>query len=159
MTWETVASLVLGGGLVAAALTSGITIWGGSLQREADKAAERRQELREKREAKRSRLAPLYAAAVRSAAEIAEADARKNFRLHGDAEAELAQRLNEIRKAAQARLDEVGVPLELETGTEEFNEQFAKFRTRYIRKVTAIVQPFAGLTQVDIQNLQIDLFL
>ncbi len=157
VTWTTVVGLVLGGGLVAAVLTSALTAWIAHSQREADIAAEKRQEARLKREAKRSRLAPLYAAAIRSAIEFAQAEMRKTYRLEGDDEGKLVQRLTELKKAAQARLDEVGVPLMLETGAEEFNERFTKFRARYIRKLTSVVRPTAGLTQVDMQSLNIDL--
>jgi|SRR5450759_579548 hypothetical protein len=157
MTWTAVVGLVLGGGLVAAVLTSAIAAWIARSQRQADMAAEKRQETRDKREAKRSRLAPLYAAAIRGASEIVQAEARKMYRLEGDTEEELAKTLADIKKAAQARLDEVGVPLTLETGAEEFNARFTKFRSRYIRKLTAFVRPVAGLTQVDTQALNIDL--
>jgi len=158
MTWQNVLSLAFGSALLASILTGAFEWWLQNQQRKAELAAEKRQETRYKREAKRNRLAPLYAAAIRSASEIAEADTRKNYRLVGDDEAKLATYLGELRKAAQARLNEVGVPLELETETEEFNRRFDEFRKRYIRKITAMVQPMPGLTQVDTQALQIDLW-
>jgi len=158
MSWPTVVSLAFGSALLAAVLTTLFEWWQRDQQRKADLAAEKRLETRDKRVAQRIRLAPLYAAAIRSASDFAESEHRKTYRLQGDDSAKLKERLAELTKAAQGRLDEVGVPLELETGTEEFNKRYDEFRKRYIRKLTAIVQPFPGLTQVDAQDMKIDLW-
>lgn len=67
------------------------------------------------------------------------------------------QRITGLKKAAQARLDEVGVPLELETGADEFNARFEKFRGRHIKNLTSVIS-VGGLTHTDKEAMQIDLF-
>gem|GEM_PF-6916519 len=103
-------------------------------------------------------MAPLYAAVVRSAIDIAETDFRKTYRLASDDEEEVKKRLADTRKAAQARLDEVDVPLELEAGTEAFEARFRKFRDRYMKKLTAVHSPIPGVTSVTAADINIDLF-
>jgi hypothetical protein len=156
MNWTAILGLVFGGGFVGALLAQVIGVWRDNRQLDAQRASELRMDSRGLRDAKRARLAPLYAAAIRSAAEIAESEGRRNYRLEGDNEEELMATLAELKKGAQARLNEVGVPLELESGAEAFNERFLKFRNRYIRLLTSRVSHFPGQLTVT-PDINIDL--
>src|SRR5207302_3179083 len=108
----------------------------------------------------RSRLAPLYAEVIRAAADLAGVESRKAFRLEGDDAEKLKQRLGDLLRTAQGRLDEVSAHLELEAGTEEFEAAFRRFRGRYLRRLTAVAQPVGagGLPQGDAEAQRIDLY-
>ena len=116
------------GAIIAAAISAGTTLLNARLQADRDRKRELREDRRALRVAKRERVGRLYSGAINAARHLLQAQERLVSELpEADAEAK-REWIDDKNAKADQLLDEVGVELQIEDGTSNFNTAFGEFR-------------------------------